>query len=120
MLSMEPQTRLLRRRLAKYGEENVFARLCLQEADRSSKGTQTTLCDLHESRKLLEQILEEASCLSIKDLAINGQDLQALGFAAGPKIGQCLQYLLMQVLDEHLVNEKEPLTQAAKDYFSKP
>ena len=120
MLSMEPQTRLLRRRLAKYGEENVFALLCLQEADRSSKGTQTTLCDLHESRKLLEQILEEASCLSIKDLAINGQDLQALGFAAGPKIGQCLQYLLMQVLDERLVNEKEPLTQAAKDYFSKP
>ena len=40
-------------------------------------------------------------------------DLMALGFS-GPAIGQCLNSLLQQVLDEQLPNEKEALLKAAR------
>ena len=53
-------------------------------------------------RHMIDEVLEEDACFSIKDLAINGWDLQQAGFAPGPVIGQCLSWLLGQVQDEVL------------------
>ena len=68
-------------------------------------------------RKLLAEVLEEDACLSIKDLTVNGWDLQQVGFPASPKIGKCLQWLLEQVQDEALPNEKSALLSAATQYM---
>ena len=62
-------------------------------------------------RLLLEQIAGEDACLSIRDLAVRGQDLMALGYR-GPAIGQAQQWLLEQVLDEQVENEKDALLSA--------
>ena len=48
---------------------------------------------------------------------MSGSDLLALGFAPGPKMGQCLEYLLEQVQNEILPNEKHSLLQAAQQYM---
>ena len=61
----------------------------------------------------MQQIQQENACLSIRDLRINGHDLMRLGYS-GPAIGQALQFLLEQVLDEQVENEKEPLLQALR------
>ena len=66
----------------------------------------------------VEEILEEGSCLQLKDLAIDGKDLMALGFHPGPELGKCLQALLNQVLDGAVSNEKEALLQKAREHLS--
>ena len=119
MTPLDPDKRLLRRRLGQYGEQTVRDLLALQRADYSSKGTgvlqESDTFDQTEA--LLNQILEEDACFTVRDLAIDGRDLLALGFAPGPKLGACLDELLQQVQDEVLPNEKEPLLQAAEDYL---
>ena len=64
---------------------------------------------------LLEEIRSEEACFTLKDLAINGQDLIKLGFTPGPAIGNCLAQLLEQVQDEKLPNEKEALIKAVRN-----
>ena len=117
MVTLEPDKKLLRRRLSQYGPENVKLLLALQRADFGGKGTENPGEDAYfESvSRTLEALLAEESCLKIKDLAISGHDLMALGLS-GREIGQCLQFLLDQVLDEKLENKKEPLLNAAKNF----
>ena len=66
---------------------------------------------------LLEQILSEDACLTLRDLAVSGSDLMALGFAPGPKLGDCLNFLLSLVVDEVIPNEKDMLLAKAKEYL---
>ena len=117
MTPLEPQRTVLRRRLSRYGKETVDRLLLLQEADMGSKGTGNpdepdTFCQI---RRLLEQLERENACLRISDLAVNGQDLLALGFAPGPQLGKCLNRLLEQVVEETLPNEKSALLQKARE-----
>ena len=117
MVTLEPDKKLLRRRLSRYGEENVRLLLALQRADYGGKGTDPTEEDRYFDavEATLAEVLAEESCLRIKDLAVGGRDLQALGFT-GKAIGRCLQYLLDQILDEKLKNEKDALLQAAERF----
>ena len=56
----------------------------------------------------LDALLAEKPCLSLRELAVNGSDLSALGYA-GREIGQMLDALLEQVLSGRLPNEREAL-----------
>ena len=118
MTPLEPDKRLLRRWLGKYGEQTLFELLTLQEADFHGKGTDEEGPQFQLLRELLQEILSEDACLTIRDLAINGNDLQNLGFVPGPQMGQCLQTLLQQVQDELLPNDRNALLAAAADYLS--
>ena len=120
MTQLEPDMRLLRRRLCQHGEETVRQMLALQHADFGSKGTGTAAEEkvFDQIEACLEEILAQNACLGLKDLAVNGKDLMAIGFPADPRLGKCLQQLLEQVLDEQLPNERAALLQAAKEYLS--
>ena len=85
--------------------------LALQKADFYAKGVTGDTADFAAIQAVLQEILEENACLSIKDLALNGHDLLALGYS-GPAIGQALQQLLELVLDEQVANEKSALITA--------
>ena len=117
MVTLEPDKKLLRRRLSQYGPENVRLLLFLQRADYSGKGTDDTEEDRYfrAVEAALAEVLAAEDCLRIRDLAVSGHDLMRLGIS-GRAIGQCLQFLLDQVLDETLKNEKEPLLQAAAEF----
>ena len=110
MTPLTPDKKLLRRRLARYGWENVSDLLALQWADFGSKGVIGDGPDFDLVDELLTQIMEEDACLSLKELAVNGHDLMALGYT-GKEIGKLLNQLLEQVLDERLPNDKEALLQ---------
>ena len=117
MTKLEPDKKLLRRRLGKLGQERLKQLLQLQEADMGSKGTGNPQ-DLEQFsvlRALIAEILAEEACLSIKDLAVGGWDLQQIGFTPGPDIGKCLNWLLGQVQDEVLPNERSILLATAKE-----
>ena len=116
MTKIEPEKRAVRRRLSKLGPEMLDALLVLQEADMGSKGTgdPREKEQFPQIREILNQIQQENACFSLKDLAVNGHDLMALGIA-GRKIGETLHRLLEQVIDEKLPNEKDALLGAVKE-----
>ena len=114
MTPMEPDKRLLRRRLCKFGIEGVRDLLALQQADFCSKGKPEETALFGQVGALIDEILAEDACFSLKDLAINGRDLMALGFS-GKQIGNCLNKLLELVIDEQLTNERNSLLSAAQN-----
>ena len=110
MTRLQPERKWLRRQVSKFGFSMVESQLALQEADMGSKGTgeDDGSAVFSAVRGLLAELKAEDACLSLKDLAINGNDLMALGFH-GKELGTCLDALLEQVVDERLPNEKEAL-----------
>ena len=116
MTRLQPEKKLLRRQLSRLGWEQLERELELQQADMSSKGvTEPGEGEiLPEIRRMLEEIRREDSCLKVTDLAVNGEDLMALGYQ-GRQIGERLHWLLEQVLEETLPNDRQALLLAAKE-----
>ena len=121
MTRAEPEKKLLRRWLSRYGSEMLDRMILLQEADMGSKGTGNPEEGevFPRIRAVLEEIQAENACLSLKDLAIGGKELLALGYAPGKALGACLAHLLEQVLDEQIPNEPPALTEEAKRFLER-
>ena len=115
MTRLEADKKLLRRRISRLGADSIQKLLLLQEADMGSKGTgkPEEMLQFSEIRALLAEIEAENACLSLKDLAVNGNDLIALGIT-GRKIGETLNFLLEQVMDETLPNDRQTLLDQIK------
>ena len=114
MSPLTPDKKLLRRRLAQYGEDTLRQQLALQKADRAGQGVKRKDTDSDAALALLETILQEQSCFSLKELAIDGNDLLEAGFAPGPEIGAVLNALLDKVVEQQLPNDKNTLLEEAK------
>ena len=115
MLWLVPEKKQLRRQIGKLGLGTVYQLLSLQQADNSSKGTEKSGENDTYVRilEVLEEIRSEDGCLSLKDLAVNGHDLMEIGFA-GRAIGRMLNWLLEQVIEENLPNERSVLLDWAR------
>ena len=119
MLWLVPEKKQLRRQIGRLGQETVYQILSLQQADNSNKGTAKS----EENEKyvqildVLEEIRSEDGCLSLKDLAVNGNDLVKIGFS-GRTIGTMLNWLLDQVMEETLPNDREILLAWAQQVCS--
>ncbi len=105
-----PELKSLRRRLSRLGPDTFADLLALQKADTIGTGVPHPESDAYFAalEQLLAQIQAEDSCLTLKDLAVNGHDLMALGLR-GKAIGDALDRLLGAVLDGAVPNEKAPL-----------
>ena len=111
MTPLQPDRKLLRRRLSQYGEEAVGQLLQLQKADYAATGKAGDAPDYAAVEDLLSQLLLEQPAMTAKDLAISGHDVMALGYS-GPAVGQALNWLLEQVLEETLPNQRQELLDA--------
>lgn len=117
MLSLPAEPMALRRRLSDYGVENIRDLLQMQRADYSGKGVTDNAPPFELVEALIDNILAEEHCLHLRDLAVNGKDLLAVGFPEGKLLGEALSYLLDRVLEENLPNEREALLDAAVLYL---
>ena len=61
------------------------------------------------TQSMLDSILERGDCYSIKDLAINGQDLINAGVKPGKEMGEILKGCLEAVIENPEVNTREKL-----------
>ena len=62
-------------------------------------------------------MLQNGDCFSLRDLAVCGDDLLALGIPQGKQVGLLLNRLLDMVIDDSLPNKKDVLLQKAKQLF---
>ena len=103
--------RAIRKLIGKLGEEDFFRLLDLKRADALAHHPdyrgRTAACDRMEA--LARELLAQPPCFTAKDLAVNGNDLLALGFPRGPELGKALNALLEKVLSGELPNEREAL-----------
>lgn len=105
----------VRRALNRFGEENFRALLAVQRADNMGQAEKYRCRqrDIDRVEAMLDRELEQGSCFSLKQLAVDGHDLMKLGYS-GPAVGRGLHALLERVMDGSLPNEREALLTAAQ------
>lgn len=110
-LSTEP--RLIRRRLQQLGEEGFFDLLRVQKGDTAAcfLSDCTREDDRNEVEDAAKAILAAKPCLTVRDLAVSGRDIMALGYC-GPGVGAALRGLLERVIAGEIPNEKTALLQS--------
>ncbi len=67
------------------------------------------LAIIEDCRKTYQTILDDGDCVSLKTLAVNGRDLIEMGVSPGPSLGDILDRMLTDVIDEPSHNTKEYL-----------
>ena len=109
-------SRQLKRLLQVLGEENMRRLFKVQMADlmaQSDFRREEKRAALEAMIKETNKILAEHQCFTLRQLAVNGNDLKALGITDGKQIGQMLHQLLEEVTDDLLPNEKDALEKRA-------
>ena len=96
------------------GCTEAFMLFELRLADRLGHEPEHPVDDLLDLRQRLRMAIDQQTPLSLKDLAVNGDDLQRLGIPAGPRLGQILQTLLSHVLDDPAQNTRARLLALAR------
>ena len=102
----------VRKFVTKIGKELVPFYLLVQRADvlaQSEYKREDKLAKIDEVSRIFDGIIERGECLSLKDLAVNGKDLIALGMKPGKEIGETLEHFLQMVIANPSLNEKEIL-----------
>lgn len=113
---IEPNPKSVRRAINKIGEAYFAQVLVLKKADALAQSTyqrEEKLEHLATVWNLYEEILNQCQCVSLKTLAITGNDLIALGVPKGKMIGSMLQELLEDVIQNPEHNTHEFLVEYA-------
>lgn len=113
---VEPNGRIVRRAVSKVGEELFPSLLLVRRADilaQSDYKRAEKLQSLEAWETCFEEIQKSGQCVSMKTLAINGKDLIDAGFAPGKQLGDILDALLQDVLENPEHNTKEHLLEQA-------
>ena len=110
-----PRTdRGLRRALRALGEEELRLLLALKRADNLAQAPAfwDRQREIRLGEEILDRLLAAEACFSLKQLAVSGEDLLALGLR-GPAVGQALNTLLNKVIDGELPNDRAALLEFA-------
>ena len=111
----------IKRLLMELTEEDFRNLLTIQRCDimaQSEYIREEKLEHIDFIEKEFEAVLEENSCLNLKGLAVNGNDIMTLGIS-GKKVGAVLEYLLTQVVEDKVSNQKNELIRCAEEYISR-
>ena len=103
----------LRRALRDLGEADLRRLLAVKRADNLAQAHQDLLGEIGKAEMILDRLLAEGACVSLKQLAVDGRDLTALGLR-GPAVGQVLCALLDAVVGGDLANDRTALLERAQ------
>lgn len=113
---LSPADYPLKRLLNRMGTELALDLVEIQKAD--VRGQHPDKLDrigiLDDIARRLQELIDEKACFSLKDLAVNGDDLVEVGYSADKHLGDTLSDLLEQVMSEKLPNERAFLLHYAK------
>lgn len=105
----------VKRVLSRIGPDALSLLFDAAEADTlaHAPGELGRLGKITEMRREAVRIVTEKQPFSMRDLAVNGDDLINAGIAPGPELGRILEGLLAAVLDDPSLNERETLIKMA-------
>ena len=107
-----PQTKPeLRRMVVRFGKDifDEYAFIFLNALSENSLYTLSTMDEIKNAQALYNEIIADGDCISMKDMAVKGADLIAMGMAPGKELGVILDRLFNMVLDKPDMNTKEIL-----------
>ena len=104
----------LKRLINRVEPENLDSLFLLQIADIFGSKPPHDFSGILALQERVAKVLNEKQPLTIKDLAINGRDLIALGIEPGIMLGETLQWLLEKVWENPALNDKERLLAEVK------
>jgi tRNA nucleotidyltransferase (CCA-adding enzyme) len=112
-MRIEPTEQAVLRALRRFGAEFFFQLLEIKRADTLAHAPGPKLTERMERYAALQALARDAiareACFSLRDLAVDGNDLIAAGYAPGPALGAALDALLDAVTDGAVPNEKAAL-----------
>ncbi len=104
----------VRQAIVRIGEDLFPLLLEVKEADMLAQSTfrrEEKKAHIARVRELYAEILENKDCLTLRDLAVNGNDLISYGIRPGKEMGRILHEMLEDVLAEPSHNDREYLLQ---------
>ncbi|MGN1181118.1 MAG: CCA tRNA nucleotidyltransferase [Suilimivivens sp.] len=120
---VEPEAKAVRRAIMKTGEDVFPLLLEVKEADvlaQSDYHREEKEKNLADVRKIYNRILEEKQCVSLKTLVINGRDLiEQAGMKPGKELGEVLDKLLLRVIEDPSLNDRDLLLKEAKELLKR-
>ena len=107
---IKPTDEGVRRGLMALGEENLRRLIAVKRADNLAqapeyRGIQN---ELTQAERILDNLLKRNDCVSLRQLAVDGRDITAMGLS-GPDVGRVLQDLLERVIRGELPNDRNAL-----------
>ncbi len=116
-VKIEPGERNMRFALNRLGPDLFPELFLVKEADLAAQSDYQQEEKQEYLRKMQEDyeaVIASGACLTLKGLAVNGKDLIGIGMQAGRGLGDILQKLLEEVLEEPQRNTKEFLLEEAR------
>ena len=111
--TFEVGKKYVKRWLNKIGEKQFRRLLEVRKADikgQKPEYEESRIEKINNIENILEEILSEKSCFSLKDLAVNGNDVkEVMKLKEGKDIGYWLNEILKRVIDGELENNKDDL-----------
>lgn len=121
-MSIPATHKAVKKALCKHGEDYMRDWFVLKQADMDDhiypKQSEKYPSSVQPIALLMEEIIQEQACFSIKDLDVNGRDImEHFAISPSPKVGEVLNALLSSVIEEEVKNEKEELLKFAEKLF---
>lgn len=111
--TFEVGKKYVKRWLNKIGEEQFRRLLNVRRADIKAQADinqKTRLQKIDNIGYILEEVLQDDECFSLKDLAVNGKDIMdIMHIKSGKDVGYWLNEILTRVIDGRLKNDREEL-----------
>lgn len=111
--TFEVGKKYVKRWLNKIGEEQFKRLLNIRRADIKAQADinqETRLQKIDNIGYILEEVLQDDECFSLKDLAVNGKDvMDTMLIKSGKEVGYWLNEILTRVIDGRLKNDREDL-----------
>ena len=106
----KPDRKRIKKIMSQIGADLMFDLIEIKYCDNSAQNPEYFRGEdfYKQTREIVNEIINEKECFSIKHLAVDGNDLIALGFR-GKKIGETLEKCLTAVIDGKVENEKSEL-----------
>lgn len=111
--TFEVGKKYVKRWLNKIGEKQFRRLLEVRKADIKGQKPdyeKSRIDKVNNIENILDEILQEQECFSLKDLAVNGNDVKkTMNLKEGKDVGYCLNEILKRVIDGELNNDRDDL-----------
>lgn len=111
---IEPEKPAVRKAIYMTGEDIFPLLIEAKKAFYESLDDTDRLIETQQVEELYREIMADGDCITLKQLAVTGNDIKAAGLAEGKGIGELLSYLLDVVHEEPKKNERSVLLELAK------